>query len=135
LSYSKNYDFIPLPSRYLFWLALPIIHHRDTIVPNRPWPSPQSFTVTLRSPPFPTVLKLTVGNGQERSGTVGNGGERWRTMRDGQVRLGTIVSRWWTECHHGSRWPENSNGTVTVTGQNHNFYCIWMTTHFGPFLA
>jgi hypothetical protein len=25
-----------LPSRYNLWLALPIVHHRDTIVPNHP---------------------------------------------------------------------------------------------------
>ncbi len=41
LSYSKNYDFVPLPlpSRYHFLQAWPIVHHRDTIVPDRPSPS------------------------------------------------------------------------------------------------
>jgi hypothetical protein len=30
---------VPLPSRYHFLQALPIVHHRDTIVPDRPSPS------------------------------------------------------------------------------------------------
>jgi hypothetical protein len=42
-------------SRYHFWLELPIVHHRDTIVPNRP-------------SPFPTAT-------QGRWGTMRNGGE------------------------------------------------------------
>jgi len=28
---------VPLPSRYHSLQALPIVHHRDTIVPDRPW--------------------------------------------------------------------------------------------------
>jgi hypothetical protein len=46
----------------------------------------------------------------------GNVGKRWGTVRDGE-------RRWWTECHHGSRWLENGNATVMVTGQNHDFFC------------
>ncbi len=38
--------------------------------------------------------------------------KRCRTVENGEGRWGTIVSRWWTECHHGSRWPESGNGTV-----------------------
>jgi hypothetical protein len=46
-----------------------------------------------------------------------NGGERSGTVRDGE-------GLW---CHDDGLWvtlAENGNGTVTVTGQNHNFYCI-----------
>ncbi len=39
---------VPLPSRYHFLQALPIVHHRDTIVPDRPSPS----TVPHRPSPF-----------------------------------------------------------------------------------
>jgi hypothetical protein len=35
---SKNFVPLPLASRYHFWLALPIVHHRDTSVPYRPSP-------------------------------------------------------------------------------------------------
>ena len=54
--YSKNSDFVPvtvtvpLPSRCLFWMALPIVHHRGTPVPQRP-------------SPFPTVTSRTVKDG------------------------------------------------------------------------
>jgi len=41
-------------------------------------------------------------NGVERSGTVGNDDGLWVTI------------------------AKNGNGTVTVTGQNHNFYCIYI---------
>jgi len=54
-------------------------------------------------------------NGQGWSETVRNGEGRSETVRDGgdgQGRSGTMVSRWWTERQHGSRWPENGNGTV-----------------------
>ena len=46
-------------------------------------------------------------NDVERSGTVKDGEGLW--------------------CHDDGLWvtlAENGNGTVTVTGQNHNFYCI-----------
>jgi hypothetical protein len=65
---------VPLPSRSVpnpnfFWLALSIVHHRDTpslSVPRRPY----------RLSPFPTVPQRrsgTVGNGQGQSGTMGCG--------------------------------------------------------------
>jgi hypothetical protein len=105
--------YLKLYSWNYFWLVLPIVHHGDTIVPNRTWPSPLSFTDPHRSWPSLTltVTSRTVRNGQKRWRTVRNGLERWGTM--------TIVSWWWTECHHGTRWPENGNGTVNET--NHNF--------------
>jgi hypothetical protein len=34
---------ILLPSRYRFWLALPIVHYRDTTVPHRPTPYRLNF--------------------------------------------------------------------------------------------
>ena len=58
----KNYDFVPLPlpSRYRFLVIVthrdPSFHHRDTPVPNRPSPSPPSFTVPHRPSPSLTVL-------------------------------------------------------------------------------
>jgi hypothetical protein len=36
--YSKNYDFVPLPTHHHFKQVLPIVHHRDTIVPDRSTP-------------------------------------------------------------------------------------------------
>ena len=39
-----------------------------------------------------------------------NGQERWGTMRDDEGLWVTVA--------------KNGNGTVTVTGQNQNFYCI-----------
>ncbi len=54
--YSKNFDFVPLPlplpSRYHFLQALPIIHQSDTIVPHTP---SSSLTVPNRSRPFTMV--------------------------------------------------------------------------------
>ncbi len=45
-----------------------------------------------------------------------------RTSPLPQGRLGTMGSG--GKSLDGSRRPENDNGTVTVTGQNHNFHCI-----------
>jgi hypothetical protein len=56
-------------------------------------------------------------NHDKRCVTVGNGEGRWGTVRDGE-------GLW---CHDDGLWvtpAENWNGTVTVTGQNHNFYFI-----------
>jgi hypothetical protein len=72
----------------------------------------------------------TVGNGGERWGTVGNGGERWGrwgTERDGGGRRGTVGNDEGLWCHDDGLWvtlAKTGNGTVTVKGQNHNFYCI-----------
>ena len=58
-------------------------------------------------------------NGFKPLETVLNGGERSGTVRDDE-------GLW---CHDGGLWvtlAENGNGTVTVTGQNHNFYCIFI---------
>ncbi len=44
-----------------------------------------------------------------------NGEKRWWTVRD------YIVSRWWTECNHGPRRPENGIGTVTGQNQREMF--------------
>jgi hypothetical protein len=58
------------------------VHHRDTLVPNRPWPSPT----------FPTVLEVSVGNGE------------------------------WQKCHDDGLWVTHAkNGNGTVTGQNQKF--------------
>jgi hypothetical protein len=32
-----------------------------------------------------------------------NGFKPWQTVEDDEGRTGTMVSRWWTECRHGSR--------------------------------
>ncbi len=61
-------------------------------------------------------LKMVL-NHDKRCGTVGNGGKRSGTVRD-------VEGLW---CHDDGLWvtlAENGNGTVTVTGQNHNFYSI-----------
>ena len=44
---------------------------------------------------------------------VFDGVGRWGTVRDGEGR----------EFHDGETLAKNGNETVTVTGQNHNFYC------------
>ena len=77
-------------------------------------------------------LFLMVINGEGRYKTVKDGAGQCGTVRDGwgggdgQGRSGTIVSRWWTEYHHGSRCPENGNGTV-----NQNFYWNNFQTKIG----
>jgi hypothetical protein len=56
-----------------------------------------------------------------------NGVERWGMVRDGGERSGTVRNGEGLWCHDDGLWvtlAENGNGTVTVTGQNHNFYCM-----------
>ena len=64
--YYKTYDFVPfpLPSRYHFQV---IVTHHDTpsIIVTLP-----SLTVPHPPSPFPSVLKVTVENGEGRLGTV-----------------------------------------------------------------
>ena len=118
-NYCKNYDFVPLPlpSHYrpvtIFRSSWPMVTLRPSSWHSHPSPP---LTVLHRPSPFPTVIEVTVRNGGE---------VRWVTVRGGEGRWGIGVSRWWTEHHHGSRWPENGNGAVTVTGQNHIFYSIF----------
>ena len=54
---------------------------------------------------FGYIKKKFARDGQERRGTARNGEGRPGTARNGEGRLGT-------EFHHGSRCPENGNGTV-----------------------
>jgi hypothetical protein len=65
----------------------------------------------------------TVKDGQGRSRTVKDGEGRSRTVRDGSV---TMMKRWVTMSHDDKKTvtgrSRDDNGTVTVTGQNHNFY-------------
>ena len=49
-------------------------------------------------------------------------------MWNGRERWGTVMDREGLWYHDGGLWVTlakngDSNGTVTVTGQNHDFYC------------